>query len=377
MSSANDPLNVLAIEPFYGGSHRAYLEGVVGQSRHRWSMLTGTPVHWKWRMRSSPLELSAKLPSHLNSHAQPDVVWCSGMLDLPAWQGFAAGQGLHRCPTIVYFHESQWTYPQRREARVDYHFGYTNLMTALAADLCLFNSAFHQDEFLAASEQFVRRMPDAKSVHDFGRLRRKCRVSYPGFRPSVEFRKSANGPDDVLNIGWVSRWEYDKRPDRFVDLLRALRAANLRFRLVLLGARPRQGSAELESLRESFHEAIRFDGFADSRSEYARWLSEMDVVISTADHEFFGIAICEAISAGAVAVVPDRLSYPEIVATPTRYTSIEDAVAIIKQATDESLRAQWVRLGKTHIESLEMSRTTAELDGFISEIPGLHLESNV
>lgn len=37
-----------------------------------------------------------------------------------------------------------------------------------------------------------------------------------------------------------------------------------------------------------------------------------DLIISTANHEFFGISILEAIAAGAYPVLPKMLAYPEV-----------------------------------------------------------------
>jgi len=42
-------------------------------------------------------------------------------------------------------------------------------------------------------------------------------------------------------------------------------------------------------------------------------LQQADVIVSTANHEFFGISVVEAIAAGAFPLVPNRLSYPEII----------------------------------------------------------------
>ena len=42
-------------------------------------------------------------------------------------------------------------------------------------------------------------------------------------------------------------------------------------------------------------------------------LQSADIVISTADHEFYGISILEAVQAGAFPLLPNRLSYPELI----------------------------------------------------------------
>jgi glycosyltransferase involved in cell wall biosynthesis len=50
--------------------------------------------------------------------------------------------------------------------------------------------------------------------------------------------------------------------------------------------------------------------------EYRALLRKADVVVSTARHEYFGVAMVEAMAAGAVPLLPARLSYPEIVPDP-------------------------------------------------------------
>ncbi|MGL4651339.1 MAG: glycosyltransferase, partial [Caldilineaceae bacterium] len=50
----------------------------------------------------------------------------------------------------------------------------------------------------------------------------------------------------------------------------------------------------------------------ESRAEYEVLLSQAALVVSTADHEFFGISLLEAVLAGAFPLLPKRLSYPEL-----------------------------------------------------------------
>jgi glycosyltransferase involved in cell wall biosynthesis len=57
-------------------------------------------------------------------------------------------------------------------------------------------------------------------------------------------------------------------------------------------------------------------GYAEADT-YARLLRQADLVISTAIHEFFGVAVVEAIYAGCFPILPDRLSYPELL--PERF----------------------------------------------------------
>ena len=59
------------------------------------------------------------------------------------------------------------------------------------------------------------------------------------------------------------------------------------------------------------HKIIHY-GFVESRDEYARLLKMADVVVSTAEHEFYGISIIEAVRAGCHPLLPARLSYPEL-----------------------------------------------------------------
>ncbi|MFQ5490993.1 MAG: glycosyltransferase, partial [Phycisphaerae bacterium] len=67
-----------------------------------------------------------------------------------------------------------------------------------------------------------------------------------------------------------------------------------------------------EWAKEFFAEHIDGWGYQESREEYVAVLRDADVVVSTADHEFFGLAVAEAVAAGCYPLVPNRLAYPEL-----------------------------------------------------------------
>lgn len=317
-------------------------------------------------MRSSPLIMAEASQTRLNEvKRQVDLVFCTDMLDLPQWRGFMFGNPwINRsCPTLVYFHENQWTYPTAPQAREDLHYGYTNLLTSIAADAVWFNSQFHHDTFFQASEQFLQRMPDSISDHNLAAVRSKSMVMPAGFEPiSTPSMKDFNHDDGTIVLGWVARWENDKRPDYFLQLLAILQRRHVAFELVLLGARPKRENESLQQIRKRYSNQIRHDGF--SEHEHGRWLAEMDCVVSTADHEFFGIAVCEAIWAGAIPILPNRLSYPELTSAECLYDSLDEAATLIATIAKETVAQRKQRSDKASrmVAGYRMSELVPKID---------------
>ncbi|TWT81119.1 Glycosyl transferases group 1 [Planctomycetes bacterium CA13] len=363
-------MHFLFIEPYYGGSHRVFADSVVRHSQHQWTLMTGKPVHWKWRMRSSALDFAKQADRGASEESPWDALVCSSMLDLPTWRGLTKRVELSCLPTAVYFHENQWMYPDSPDARSDHHYGYTNLLTAIAADGCLFNSRFHLDGFLDAAKSFVRRMPDSVAIHDFDSLKEKSQVIAPGFDPWTIKRQQANQAGTTLRIGWVARWEYDKRPDRFVEFLRLLDRAGVEFNLVLLGKRGNHDAPALTQIRQHFGNRILFDDFVESVDEYRSWLEQVDFVVSTADHEFFGIAVCEAIWAGAVPVLPNRLSYLDWADDEFRYETLGEAVSIVQRLADWQQREQAAQRARQRIATLQTPNIVTMFDKSMEVMAG-------
>jgi hypothetical protein len=168
-------LRFLFLEPFFGGSHWDFAEGLAASSRHRIELATLPARFWKWRMRGAALHFYRKIPSP----AGYDGLIASDLLalaDLKALWGPACP------PCLAYFHENQLTYPLAPGESLDVQFGFTNITTALAADRVLFNSRYHHDAFFARLPGFLRLMPEYRPLWAMERIRRKSAVLYPGCR---------------------------------------------------------------------------------------------------------------------------------------------------------------------------------------------------
>ena len=302
---------ILALNAFHGGSHRAFLDGWSQHSQHKFTTQTIPGTKWKWRARHSAVWFAEHLRKSTADATTPhvaDVLFCTDMLNLAEFLGLCS-EPIRSLPRVVYFHENQLTYPSPSGDDRDLHLAYSNITTALAADAVWFNSEFHRSEFLTAAREFLRRMPDRRQPELIDRIEQNSEVQSPGISllsPVKEVRSP--GP---LRIAWVSRWEHDKRPDIFFAALRLLVDRGVDFRVNVLGESYRNSPPCFADALEWLGDRVDRWGFAKSRSDYEATLRASDVVVSTAEHEFFGIAILEAASAGCVPLVPRSLAYPE------------------------------------------------------------------
>ena len=82
-------------------------------------------------------------------------------------------------------------------------------------------------------------------------------------------------------VVWNQRLEYDKNPERFIDVLLALAAEGLPFRVALCGERFGKPTEAWERGVAELGERVIHDGYADD-DLYRRLLWAADVTISTA-----------------------------------------------------------------------------------------------
>ena len=136
----------LFVEPFYGGSHRAFLDGLARHSTHEIELLTLPEGEWRRRMRRGAQELA---PLARDLPGDFDFLIVSDMLDLPAFLALTRPRFV-RTPILAYFHENQMTYPRLKGTKFNSWFGQINYLSALADDAVAFNSDFQRHNFLNA-----------------------------------------------------------------------------------------------------------------------------------------------------------------------------------------------------------------------------------
>ncbi len=309
-------LDIALIEPFFGESHAKWMRILMERSRHQFRSYTLEGRNWRWRMRGGAIELAARFN---DANERPDLILATDMLDLSTFLALSR-ERTNGVPTVVYFHENQLMYPWKGQeqgtiGKEQAHYGLINYTTALSADRLFFNSEFHQQGFFEALRSFLQRFPDHQTLEELDGLPGKSAV----LPLAMELRaldRNAQGPsgkgEGAPLILWNHRWEFDKAPERFFRVLYRLAEEGYPFRLAILGESPDKKEPEaFREARERLGDHIVAYGYRDAFEDYVQWLHAADILPVTADQDFFGGSVVEAIYCGTWPILPDRLAYPE------------------------------------------------------------------
>jgi glycosyltransferase involved in cell wall biosynthesis len=298
---------VWLLSAYRSDSHAAWCDWLQANITDcHWQVLELPGRHFAWRIRGNPLSWLDCLPA-----APPKLLLATSMVDLATLKGLHPR--LAHVPTLVYFHENQFAYPRSHHQVTSLEARMVQIYAALAADRILFNSRFNQDSFLTGVDQLMAVLPDHVPDRLGARLATRSAILPVPVKPI----RPAHQREPGL-IVWNHRWEYDKAPERFTDAMLALAEQGKDFRLALLGKRPQRTPEPLQRLRRELPDRIVADGRLP-REQYCELLGRADIAISTAIHEFQGISMIEATSAGALPLVPDALCYREQYPQQYRY----------------------------------------------------------
>jgi glycosyltransferase involved in cell wall biosynthesis len=321
-----------------------------------WTVLELPPRHFSWRVRGNPLYWS--LEEQQTLQRPYDVLVATSMVDLATLRGLVPS--LCRCPSLLYFHENQFQYPAGRARHGLLEAQMVNLYSALAADRLGFNSAWNRDSFLAGVDHLLGRLPDRVPPGVTQRLSAKSTVlpvpvDTPVAGAGLPWGESPRYPAGPLRLLWNARFEHDKGGGRLLALLRLLETTGLDWQLAVVGQQFRDAPPAFAELGERYRERLVHFGFLPRRDALAAMQRGADIVISTALHEFQGLSVAEAVMAGCLPLVPDRLAYRELYPAPFRYASHEcDEQAEARAAVKALLKlAEGLAQGAIQPPSLE------------------------
>ncbi len=321
MSNSSAPANIIVMEAYDDGSHADFLNGLIKHSRHNYVRLSMPGRKWKWRMRGSAIYFAQELHNIWPANAtfsteQADLIFTSDMTSVTDLKALLP-KSLQKLPVVCYFHENQLTYPLSQHDKIDYQYGFTNITSALASDGLWFNSEHNRSEFISAADSLLKKMPDFVPPDIGNTIKEKSIIMPLGMPPELFDNNNTRNNNNPPVILWNHRWEYDKNPEVFFETLYKLDQSNIDYKLIIAGQSFRTSPAVFNEAKDKLSHRIIHFGFAESRAKYIELLNQSNIVISTAIHEFFGIAVMEAVSNGCTPLLPNRLNYPYLV--PEQY----------------------------------------------------------
>ena len=321
-------MRILLLSAYDAQSHKYWREGMVAQfPEYDWTQLALPGHHFSWRIRSNSLQWALSERATLD---QPyDLIIATSMVDFASLKGFVPN--LANIPSILYFHENQFIYPPSQLTKKPYlDPKLVTLYAALAADKLVFNSRYNQQTFITGVRALLKQVPEKLPVDLAQLFEEKSSVlpvplkplnvcDYRGVNGSALWPKRANKA--CIRLVWAARWEYDKGPHLLLAILHQLKQRGVDFKLCILGQVFRKQPLEFDSIKTEFSSELVQFGFAKSRHQYLSWLAGGDIILSTALHEFQGLAVQEAVQLGCMPVLPNRLVYPQFFASDYLYES--------------------------------------------------------
>jgi hypothetical protein len=288
-------LDILALEPFYGGIRRAMLSAVTRCSRHRWTVLKLPPRRMERRLAAAASWFAEQLGRHLEGHI--DVLFTSEALNLANL--YRLVPDLASRPSVVYFHESNLPAVNAREGGP---YELVNLNTATAATEIWFNSVYHQNTFASRGAALVARHPELASRNPMPAITRKSNLVFPPLDMGYvsEVRAAFPAPVRQPNTIFVETRDADVKLLNWA--LEMVHASGRKFRLITVGP-VKQLSNEWErtTIRE-IDEPAQVLGMLES-----------SILVSVKPKATSDYLCVRGMLAGCRPIVPNDGVYPELI----------------------------------------------------------------
>jgi len=322
---------ILLLSAYDARSHQYWHQSLVNQfPQHDWQVLTLKDRFFAWRMGANALNFNTQFDQDLR--VSYDLVIATSMTDLSTLRGLYPN--LAGIPNILYFHENQFAYPVNDKQHGLIEIQLRTIYAAMAADKLIFNSNYNRTTFLQGIATFCKKMPEGTPNNLVQQLANKSStIPVPITDDCCSSNLLKNKNHEYLQVVWNHRWEHDKGPETLLEVLRLTQHKKIKFHI--LGQQFNQIPTAMQQILDQHQAQCLHLGFIESRSSYIKVLQSADVALSTAVHDFQGLAMLEAAACGCLPIAPDRLVYPELYPALNLYVSTpqepqQEALAILQ-----------------------------------------------
>ncbi|XP_055668983.1 glycosyltransferase-like domain-containing protein 1 isoform X6 [Falco peregrinus] len=354
-------MSVLLIEAFHGGSHKQLMDLLQEELQDDCVLYTLPAKKWHWKARTAALYFMQTVPASANYR----ILFASSVLNLAELTALRPDLG--KLKKVLYFHENQLAYPVQKCQERDFQYGYNQILSWFMPEHKLAhlekvigvkrNGDAYHPEGLPGQQKSSALMKNSNTHCESGLCEAQpglyttqheglpSPLTVPARLNTSEASESANpcqeedkehltfnlshilsGPDyqqRPLHIAWPHRWEHDKDPETFFKVLLKLKEKDLPFHVSVLGEAFTEIPDIFSEAKKVLGSSVLHWGYLPSKDDYFRALCMADVVISTAKHEFFGVAMVEAVYCGCYPLCPKALVYPEIFPAEYLYSTPE------------------------------------------------------
>ncbi len=353
---------ILLLSGYDAQSHRQWRNALCQQfNQVDWTVLALTDRHFSWRMGGNALNFISEHHSALQQSY--DLILATSMTDLCGLFGLMPH--LADVPSILYFHENQLAYPSNKNQPDVIHYQLSSIKSAMAAKRLIFNSNYNKESFLTGVKKTEHIVPDGFPRDLAAQFENKSQI-IPVPLADGCFSTQKKDKTSPLTVVWNHRWEHDKGPETLLQVLRLCQQKKLAFKFNVIGQQFRQSPDVFDLITKLHADQINQFGYIDSRNEYLSVLRQSDVVLSTALHEFQGLAVMEAVAAGCLPLVPDRLAYRDFYPVELRYTSTTDTPEKEAQSiVDTLMKWQQERPKVPNMHHLSMNQLAPQYENIL------------
>jgi len=322
-------LRILFIEPLMNGSHASVIRNYLLHTKHKIDLLSLDGEHWIKNLCTG----AGRLSRHLNQKFPSPVHDIVVATDLFQQGDFYTLQikRFGNIPKIFLAHEHQFGVPKSGlRYDNDLNVRLSNVISTICADKCIFLSN-------SSMTQYTENLRTYLSENIAESIERKCKSINLG----VDFKSFDKYPFvknfDQAIILWNHRLEFDKNPEEFFRALNELATEGLDFKVIIASDTSDPNiSKEVKEGIGKLGDKIVHQGYVRNKKKLAQLYWKSNIVVSTAEAEFFGLSVAEAIHCNCWPILPKRLTFPQFV--PKRfhenhlYTNHKDFVAKLRWA---------------------------------------------